>query len=441
MPSAQKLDTHHKALTLNLDASIFGSFAEIGAGQEVARWFFVVGGASATVAKTISAYDKEVSDDLYGSGSRYVSEQRLQAMLLNEWEQLLGQLHESRGATTKFFTFVDTVSARNYSGTNECHGWVGLRFLQQPNGPASQVILHVNLQDPSNVQQQEAVGILGVNLIYAAYFPLGSAEEFLTGVFEELSLERIEIDCVDLDGPAFEGWDRRALHAFLVAGGFAEAVIFPEDNRLVPPDEVLYKKALVLAPGRFDTVEQLHADLIAGTIAQLPPEELEESKGGLGLFCLAVLPGTPEERSVTVKEIVGHVDDLQKLGYGVIVFRARELYTMTAFANRYTKSRIHFAIGLTILVRILQDSYTNLPGSLLEGIARLFQQNVRLTAYPMSLADLKARAAVAGLTGWKWKETAGMVYADDLHPPEPLNFLYQFLLGSRFILPARPSGR
>jgi len=441
MSTPHKIGTHQKALSLNLDPTIFGSFAEIGAGQEVARWFLRVGGASGTVAKTISAYDKEVSDDLYGSGSRYVSEPRLQAMLVNEWAQLLAQLHASRGATTKFFTFVDTISARNYAGTNECHGWAGLRFLRQPNEPASQVILHVNLRDPSNVQQQEAVGILGVNLIYAAYFHLGSLEEFLASVFEELSLGQIEIDLVELDGPAFETWDRRALHAFLVAGGFAEAVVFPEDNRLAPPDEILYKKAVVLAPGRFDTVEQLHADLIEGTLAQLPPRELEESNGGLGLFCLSVLSASPEQRSVPVNEIVEHVDNLQKLGYGVMVFRARELYTMSAFVNRYTKSRIHFAIGLSVMVRVLQDTYANLPGSLLEGIARLFQQNVRLTAYPMTLADVQGRAAVTGLTGWKWKETAGMVYAEDLHPPEPLNFLYRYLLASQFILPARPSAR
>src|ERR1700751_1404376 len=132
MAKQEKHDAHRKALSINLDETTFGSFAEIGAGQEVARWFLRVGGASGTVAKTISAYDKEVSDDLYGSGSRYVSEARL-----------LAQLHASRGATTKFFTFVDTISARNYAGTNECHGWVGLRFHRQPNGPASQVILHI----------------------------------------------------------------------------------------------------------------------------------------------------------------------------------------------------------------------------------------------------------------------------------------------------------
>ena len=165
MPSVQKLDTHHKALTLNLDPSTFGSFAEIGAGQEVARWFLLVGGASGTVAKTISAYDKEVSDDLYGAGSRYVSKQRLEAMLDNEWTQLLTQLSKTRGQQTRFFCFVDTVSARNFTGTNDAHGWVGVRFQSQPGGPPNDVLLHINMRDASNVLQQQAIGILGVNLI------------------------------------------------------------------------------------------------------------------------------------------------------------------------------------------------------------------------------------------------------------------------------------
>jgi len=169
MPSPETIDTHQKALTLNLDPSTFGSFAEIGAGQEVARWFLVVGGASGTVAKTISAYDKKVSDDLYGSGSRYVSRMRLEAMLESEWAQLLTQLKESRGSETRFFSFVDTVSARNYAGTNDPQGWIGLRFQSQPGGPASDILLHVNMRDPSNLLQQEAVGILGVNLVYAVF--------------------------------------------------------------------------------------------------------------------------------------------------------------------------------------------------------------------------------------------------------------------------------
>ncbi len=188
MPSIEKVDTHEKvdihrkALTLNLDPSTFGSFAEIGAGQEVARWFLVVGGASGTVAKTISAYDKEVSDHLYGSGSPYVSKQRLEAMLDSEWAQLRSQLDKTRGARTRFFSFVDTVSARNFAGTNDPHGWVGLRFQMQPGGPPNEFLLHINLRDPSNVLQQEAIGILGVNLIYAAFYQLQTKESCLITV-------------------------------------------------------------------------------------------------------------------------------------------------------------------------------------------------------------------------------------------------------------------
>ena len=219
MPSAQKLDAHHKALTLNLDASVFGSFAEIGAGQEVARWFFVVGGASATVAKTISAYDKEVSDDLYGAGTRYVSKQRLEAMLDAEWTQLLAELSKTRGPQTRFFSFVDTVSARNYAGTNDPHGWVGLRFQLEPGGPSNDIVLHVNMLDPSNLLQQEAIGILGVNLIYTAFYELQTKESFLAALAQDVVKERIEIDYLDLRGLAFESWDRRALPVDLVHGG------------------------------------------------------------------------------------------------------------------------------------------------------------------------------------------------------------------------------
>lgn len=431
----EKLGTHQKALSLNLDATIFGSFAEIGAGQEVARWFLRVGGASGTVAKTISAYDKEVSDQLYGSGTRYVSKPRLIAMLESEWKQLLGQLSPSRGGSTKFFSFVDTVSARNYAGENDCHGWVGLRFLREPRGTSNQVILHLNLRDPSNVLQQEAVGILGVNLIYAAYHACGSSEEFLANVSEDLGLQRVEIDCLEFSGQVFDGWDTHQVHVFLVAGGYAEAVAFPVDNRMVPPNELLHKRALVLAPGRFDSVGQLHANLIRDTLAQLPQEEVAQSRGELGLFCLSTAGAIAGSSQTSVTEIVEVVETLQRLGFGVMLFRAQELYTMCAYANRYTKSRIHFAIGLSVLVRVMEDRYKDLAGTLLEGIARLFTQNVRLIVYPMSTEEVRRRAQAAGLTGWRWKETNGMVTAENMHPSGALDLLYQYLLSSGFILP------
>jgi len=285
MPSTEKLDTHHKALTLNLDTSTFGSFAEIGAGQEVARWFLVVGGASGTVAKTISAYDKEVSDDLYGSGSRYVSRQRLEAMLDHEWNQLLKQLSKTRGPQTRFFSFVDTVSARNFAGTNEPHGWMGLRFQLQPGGPPNDVMLHTNLLDASNPLQQEAIGILGVNLIYLAFHGLQTRESFLEAMAQDVK-ERIEIDYVDLRGPAFESWDRRTLLAHLVYAGLAEAVFFPSKGPRVPPTETLYKKAVVLAPGIFSHVDaahaQIHERLLASAIQELRKEQGETEAAPAG---------------------------------------------------------------------------------------------------------------------------------------------------------------
>jgi hypothetical protein len=439
MDTPDKLGTHQKALTINLDATVFGSFAEIGAGQEVARWFLRVGGASGTVAKTISAYDKEVSDDLYGAGTRYVSKSRLQAMMESEWHQLLGQLQASRGARTRFFSFVDTVSARSFSGTNDCHGWIGLRFQQHPGGPVSDAILHVNLRDPSNEQQQEAVGILGVNLLYAVNHALTGPNEFLTKVFEDLNLCRMEIDSLELSGSAFEGWDKHEIHALLVTGGFAEAVIFPADDTFAPPSEGLYKRALVLAPGRFGNLEQLHSELIQTTLADLPAEELQDSKGALGLFCLSAAPGT--ESSLPVAQIVKLVARLQTMGYGVMVFRAAELYVMSALVNRYTKLRIHFAVGLSILVRVLADQYEHLPGSLLEGIARLFTQNVRLVVHPMAVEELERWVKEAGVAGWTWEETNGMVYADKLHPAKPLDYLFKYLLSEFWILPSKTGVR
>src|SRR5208282_3337121 len=272
----------------------FGSFAEIGAGQEVSHWFFVVGGASATVAKTVSAYDKEVSDDLYGSGSRYVSRQRLEAMLNKEWAQLLAQLGDIRGSHTRFFSFVDTVSARNFAGTNDPHGWVGLRFQLRPAGPPNDVLLHINMLDLSNVLQQEAIGILGVNLIYTAFYESQTEESFLAGLAQDVVKERIEIDYMDLRGPAFEGWDRRTLIARLVSGGFAEAVFFPAEGPSVPPTEALYKKAVVLAPGYFShgdpSHSQVHMRMLASAVQELQKELGDTKVLPAGFFCLTAAP-------------------------------------------------------------------------------------------------------------------------------------------------------
>ena len=439
MPSAQKLDTHHKALTLNLDTSTFGSFAEIGAGQEVARWFLLVGGASGTVAKTISAYDKEVSDDLYGSGSRYVSKQRLEAMLDNEWTQLLTQLSKTRGQQTRFFCFVDTVSARNFAGTNDSHGWIGLRFQLQPGGPPNDILLHINMRDSSNVLQQQAIGILGVNLIYAAFYEVQIKESFLEGLSQDVVAERIEIDYVDLRGPAFESWDRRALLVHLVRAGLAEAVFFPSKDPTVPPTEVLYKKAVVLAPGYFGHTDPVHSHvhlrILASAIQELQRDLGEAKSAPAGFFCLTVAPFTPDEPAPEIPDLLRRIDALHAAGGDVLLFRKPELYHMTALVNRHTQAPVRFVAGLSLLIRAFEDVYGNLEGRLLEALARLFAQNVRIYVYPMTAADLREWLKSVSVTGWEWSETNGWVSASQLRRAPPLGHLFAYLLASNFLVP------
>ena len=223
-------DTHGKALSLNLDASIYGTLAEIGAGQEVARWFLSVGAASGTVAKTISAYDKKVSDEIYGAGTRYVSRERLLAMLDHEYGLLLQRLATTSGHEKRFFAFADTISARNYQGTNEQHGWLGIRFQMERNAPRSQVLLHINLRDPSAQLQQEAIGILGVNLVYAAYHQRTDVDVFLSGLFDDLSIDRIEIDVIEFQGPAFVNQDAGAWCLGLLSRHMSHAILFNNEG-------------------------------------------------------------------------------------------------------------------------------------------------------------------------------------------------------------------
>ena len=441
MASTEKRTTHEKALHINLDPTSYGSFAEIGAGQEVARWFLVVGGASGTVAKSISAYDKEVSDDLYGAGARYVSKERLVAMLDSEWAQLINQLNKSRGSNARFFSFVDTISARNYAGTNEPHGWVGLRFQPQPGGQPNQIVLHINMLDPSNPLQQEAIGILGVNLIYAVFHQLQTEESLLENVAQDLE-KRIEIDFAEVRGPVFEGWDQRALLVRLVRAGLAEAVCFPSSGLLAPPIDVLHKKALVLAPGTFEHVDPthvaIHGQMLASGIQQLGEELGGKDPAPGGFFCLSAMPIRDIDSPPGIADLLERIDALHMPSCcsGVLLFRERELYSMTALVNRYTEEHVRFIVGLSLLVRVWGDRYMKLAGSFLEALSRLLAQNVRIYAYPMSASDLQqAIQNISSTIDWEWTDTDGWVSARQLHPAPPLGHIYDYLLASNFLVP------
>ncbi|MCV3210711.1 hypothetical protein OHD62_21460 [Mesorhizobium sp. YC-39] len=415
-------DTHQKALEVNLDATSFGSFAEIGAGQEVARWFLRVGAASGTVAKTVSAYDKEVSDDLYGSGTRYVSRPRLETMLDCEWKSLVQQIGDARGKDTRLFAFADTIAARNFAGTNDCHGWIGVRFQDHPRAEASDILLHVNLRDNANLLQQEAVGILGVNLLHALLNERAAPGDLPARMFDNLANDRLEIDQIVMRGHAFAGCRMDELHTALARDGRAQAVTLDSDGVAVAANEFLYKKSVAIVPLANDPRDDLSPEAIVACLETLRRE----------------VAGNPEVKDVIdVRLMVVDSDaPLPAMGKGAAMMtRHRQLYRATAFARRYTQAPLRFAIPLPALIRIFDDvRYQHLEGRLLEGIARLFGSNVRVLAYPCPREKLLPLLETELGRGWEVDGSRQWITADQLLPAPPLRHLYEYLLASGFLV-------
>src|SRR2546428_347624 len=263
MNAEMDVGTDKKAFQINLDAKKYGTFAEIGAGQEVARRFFHVGGAAGTVAKTMSAYDMTFSDAIYGPADRYVSRIRLQTMLDHEYKLLIERLDKKLGSVRTFFVFADTVAARSFKQHNESHGWLGVRFQQEPRGEPSQIIIHVRMLDQSNVDQQEALGIIGVNLLYGAFYH-AQPEKLISSLHENLAPGRLQVDMIKFSGPAFAGVDNRLMSLQLVSQGLTNAVMFRADGETVQPAEVFYKKAILVERGRFRSVTYATNDMLDG---------------------------------------------------------------------------------------------------------------------------------------------------------------------------------
>src|SRR5271169_1049326 len=257
-----RLSTHQKALKINLDPVFYGTFAEIGAGQEVARWFFKVGAAAGTISKSMSAYDMAVSDAIYGRCKRYVSRERLQYMLDLEHRLNLERLRLSRGDSTAFFAFADTVSALNYEGTNECHGWMGVKYQTHPRDEDSQIIIHVRMLDRENSLQQEVLGIVGVNLLYGAFFLHHKPDLMLESLLDNLTTERIEIDMIEFSGIEFRHVDNRVMSLKLVQLGLSGAAMFGPSGEVLQPSEVLRKKPVLVERGSFRPVTKVNIDMI-----------------------------------------------------------------------------------------------------------------------------------------------------------------------------------
>jgi len=375
--------TRQKALALNLDKGKYGTIAEIGAGQEVARWFFLVGGAAGTIAKSISAYDMAVSDAMYGPAKRYVSRERLQAMLEHEFAQLLERLGPAKGDGTAFFAFADTVATRSYSHHEDGHGWVGVRFQTRPHEAPSDVIVHVNLKDTTATRQQEALGVLGVNLIHGAYFRHGDPAALIGSLMDELSRERVDVDMIKLAGPAFGGVDNRLMSLQLVEQGLTDAAMFTAAGEVVQPSEVLYKKPILVERGSFRPVTKLTLDLLEGARAQFLEEPAVKGQEPLVLMEMT-LRNLASASGVDHADFLARADILGALGYDVLISRFEPYYQLADYLAASTDRMIGIAVGLPSITEIADEKYyADLGGGMLESTGRLFKRSVKMYVYPL----------------------------------------------------------
>jgi hypothetical protein len=380
---AHPTGTRQKALALNLDKGKYGTIAEIGAGQEVARWFFLVGGAAGTVAKSISAYDMAVSDSIYGHAPRYVSRQRLHAMLEYEFCQLLEGLGTSRGATTTFFAFADTVATRSYKHAEDGRGWIGIRFQTRPQEAPSDIIIHVNLKDAIATRQQEALGIVGINLIYCAYHRHAEPEALIGSLMDELSRDRVEVDMIKVSGPAFEGVDNRLMSLQLVEQGLTDAAMFTAAGEVVQPSEVLYKKPVLVERGSFRPVTKLTLDLLAGAREQFLEEPAVKGQEPVVLLEMT-LRNLTSESGVDHADFLARADILGALGHDVLISRFEQYYHLAEYLTAYTDRMIGIAVGLPSLGEIADERfYGDLGGGMLESAGRLFKRSVKMYVYPL----------------------------------------------------------
>ncbi len=435
-PAKHPTDVHGKALAINLDGTRYGTFAEIGAGQEVARWFLRVGAASGTVAQTISAYDKTFSDVTYGSGTRYVSRERLLAMLDYEYGLLDKRLGSTRGAQTRFFVFADTIAARNFKGDNEQHGWLGIRFQEQPGRKTSDILIHVNLMDPSAQLQQEAIGLLGVNLIYAACYQLASSwNGFLAGLFDELSIARMELDAIELSGPSFANTDARLVCLQALRRGMTHAIVFDPSGKVTEPSHVLRKRPLIVQRDRFETVEPYQPQMLRASEAELKKEGILLGREPAAVLEMTIKDAWGEAAPGDESLLLRRVEQICTLGT-VVVSDFPLPYLLIDYLRRHTTEPIRMVVGVATLAQILHGRfYTALAGGLLEGVGKLLAANVKVYAYPVSADRFQQAMAGTGDNAITGESAEKLVTADDILPAPPADHFYRYLRAADWIRP------
>jgi hypothetical protein len=379
------LSANQKALAINLDPTVFGTFAEIGGGQEVARNFFQVGGASGTIAKTISAYDKRFSDALYCEGKemkRYVSRDRLELMLDTEYNEMVKLLAGTRDQNTRFFSFADTVSTINYQKTNVSHGWLGVDFQLEPGHLPNRVILHVRLHENDNLLQQNSLGTLGVNLIYACFYFWEWPNTFLQSLLDNLSTDRIEITMIHMGGPQLGYIDNRLLAVQLVKNGMTSATMFDRYGNVQEPADMLYKKNILVFRGSFRPITYVGIDMLKTSFSIFKRDEDYDKENTLSL-CEITLRNLLEEGVFDERDFLDRVDLLNSLGQNVMVSNYREFYKLVTYLSQFRIIKLRIVIGILTFRKVLDEKYyQNLKGGIMEAFGKLFPENAKMYIYP-----------------------------------------------------------
>ncbi|MCB0334651.1 MAG: hypothetical protein KDD62_00055 [Bdellovibrionales bacterium] len=422
-------DTHQKALSINLDSRRYGTIAEIGAGQEIAGWLFHVGGASGTVAKTMSAYDMQFSDAIYGKSKRYVSKQRLEQMLDHEYDLLIERLAQSRGELTTFFVLANTISARNFEGTNVSHGWLGVRFQSEPGGESNDILIHANLLDPSNLLQQQTVGVLGINLLFAAFNCCNDRDTLLASLFDNLKLEQVEIDYIYVEGPLFRNESSREWGLELLKQGLSHVVMYGPNGELVPPAEAMYKRPIAIQRGSFKRDVDFYEDMLATSELRLKEKYASEKYPPLGIFEITINNLLVRE-SPSSSALLERVERLQEHHRHVMLTNYPENYHLTRYLNRFTEEPIRFVLGVASLVQVFQEKYYwQLQGGILEALGRLLASNVKMYVYPMPVDDVIRYLSSSDLDLDFWEmPLQGVADLSNVRPEGTLSHLFNYLL-------------
>lgn len=402
--------TLDKALQINLDPEKYGVFAEIGAGQETANWFFRASATAGTVAKTISAYDMTMSDAIYGKASRYVSCERVEAMLDYEFDLLIKRLSEERGDRSTFFSFCNTVRARGYKDSGECHGWLGVTLQLKPYAAPSRIMLHVRLLDQENMDQMEALGVVGTNLLYAAFYYRDHLKNFVESLADGLGKGRIEVDMLRFDGEGFRFVDNRLCALQLVQSNLTDAAMFTPAGEVVQPADALYKRPILLLRGSFSPVLRLHLDMIRQArkvFAGLLDEK--QTSRAVELTEITMNNLLRGDDTVDHEDFLDRADSLQALGKTVLISRCPEFHRIATYLSRYSSEPIAIILSIGLLNELFKEKWSAaLPGGILESFGRLFKNRVQLFVYP-----------------WKNRKDGELVTAENFRTPEHLSHLYE----------------